>query len=138
MPSNNNNDGRGNFGNTKQHQGAGHQGGEETARTHDQAFYSQIGEKGGKAAQDSGHAHTLTDDERARGGENSHQTTTARKVLRLQQNRLVRGDFVVHYMLLHLVTAIAGTSNLTANFGQHQCFYTSRKQPSNTGGNLFC
>lgn len=35
--------------------------------------YSDLGHKGGKAAQQSGNAHELTDEERSRGGQNSSQ-----------------------------------------------------------------
>ncbi|HVZ58365.1 MAG TPA: KGG domain-containing protein [Patescibacteria group bacterium] len=35
--------------------------------------YSKLGQKGGKAAQESGHAHQLTEEERREGGEHSHK-----------------------------------------------------------------
>lgn len=44
------NDGRGNFGNKKQHQEAGRRGGQATAASHDRTFYEDIGTKGGEAS----------------------------------------------------------------------------------------
>jgi uncharacterized protein len=42
------------------------QGGQTVSQ--DSEHMSEIGKKGGKAAQQSGHAHRLTDEERSRGG----------------------------------------------------------------------
>ncbi len=44
------------------------------ARKAQGADYSALGYKGGKAAQDSGNAHELTDEERAAGGQRSHKS----------------------------------------------------------------
>lgn len=63
------NQGKGNFGDTEEHQKAGHAGGTATAQKQGQQFYKNIGHKGGKAAQKSGHAHELTDEERSKGGQ---------------------------------------------------------------------
>lgn len=48
MAKNQNNRGRGNFGDPEQHAEAGRQGGEATAASHDRSFYENIGEKGGE------------------------------------------------------------------------------------------
>lgn len=49
----------------------GRKGGQATARTHGKDFYQTIGSEGGKKAQQTGAAHQLTREERARGGRNS-------------------------------------------------------------------
>lgn len=63
--------GRGWHGDATGHANAGRKGGLKTAKTHGSDFYRNIGKKGGKVAQSSGKAHTLTAEERERGGERS-------------------------------------------------------------------
>ncbi len=43
-------DGRGNYGNPKQHAEAGRKGGKATAASHNRSFYENIGSEGGKAS----------------------------------------------------------------------------------------
>lgn len=51
-----------------------HEGGE--ARKAQGTDYSELGQKGGTAAQQSGNAHELTDEERSQGGQNSSRSNT--------------------------------------------------------------
>jgi hypothetical protein len=46
----------------------GQKGGETTLKRHGKGFFSEIGSEGGQAAQESGNAHELSREERARGG----------------------------------------------------------------------
>jgi len=63
--------GRGWHGDSQGHAEAGREGSESTASSQGSDFYEEIGSKGGQAAQQSGNAHKLSDEERSRGGSNS-------------------------------------------------------------------
>jgi uncharacterized protein len=70
---NNNNDGRGNFGNPEQHAEAGRKGGEATASSHDRSFYEEIGSEGGQASSGSFEKGSERAREAGRkGGQNSN------------------------------------------------------------------
>lgn len=51
------------------HKEAGREGEETTAQTHDEEFYSDIGQEDGEAAQRSRKAHKPTDEEMSHGGQ---------------------------------------------------------------------
>lgn len=65
------NKGKGWHGDPKGHAEAGREGGEKVKEEKGPDFYSQIGSKGGQAAQKSGNVHELTEEERSEGGSHS-------------------------------------------------------------------
>lgn len=50
---------------------AAHEGGEARAEELGHEGYQKLGQKGGQAAQQSGHAHELTEEEKSKGGQHS-------------------------------------------------------------------
>jgi hypothetical protein len=70
---NDDNQGRGWHGDSDEHAEVGREGGEARKKQMQQRgeSYEELGSKGGRAAQRSGNAYKLTDEDRARGGRNS-------------------------------------------------------------------
>ncbi len=59
------------------HKVAGQKAAQTAEERYGEDFHQDIGSKGGRAAQQSGQAHKLTDEERSKGGRIAHQRGTA-------------------------------------------------------------
>jgi len=76
---NDNNRGQGWFGDSVAHAEVGQKGGKARKSQIEgdpSQSYQELGRKGGRAAQQSGSAHKLTRADRARGGKNSHRSSS--------------------------------------------------------------
>lgn len=69
--------GAGWHGDTEGHRQAGQKAAQTAEERYGEDFHEEIGAMGGQAAQQSGRAHKLTDEERSRGGKIAHQRGTA-------------------------------------------------------------
>jgi len=69
--------GAGWHGDTQGHKEAGQKAAQTAEERYGEDFHEEIGAKGGQAAQQSGRAHKLTDEERSKGGKIAHQKGTA-------------------------------------------------------------